>query len=98
MNLAEMQLAVDTWIKTQGHGYWGRFEILARLTEELGEVSAALQRDQGLRPRKTTVDLAGEVASVCVHGDSPGAVAHAHAVRRALEAAGYRVAPFVDVS
>ena len=27
------------------------------------------------------------VASLCVHGDSPGAVAHAHAVRRALEAA-----------
>ena len=38
-----------------------------------------------------------EVASLCVHGDSPGAVAHAHAVRRALEAAGYRLAPFLDV-
>ena len=34
------------------------------------------------------VHLAGEVASLCVHGDAPGAVAHAHAVRRALEAAG----------
>src|SRR5262245_42491326 len=64
MTLQEMQLAVDTWIKTNGHGYWGRFEILARLTEELGEVSAALQRDQGLRPRKTTVDLAGEVGDL----------------------------------
>ena len=27
--------------------------------------------------------------SLCVHGDHPGAVAHAHAVRRALEAAGW---------
>jgi UPF0271 protein len=35
------------------------------------------------------VDLAGRVDSVCVHGDSPGAVATARAVRRALEAAGY---------
>ncbi len=35
------------------------------------------------------VDLAGRVDSVCVHGDSPGAVAAATAVRRALEAAGY---------
>ena len=35
------------------------------------------------------VRLAAGVDSVCVHGDSPGAVAHAHAVRRALEAAGY---------
>ena len=34
------------------------------------------------------------VDSVCVHGDAPGAVAHAIGVRRALEAAGYRLAPF----
>jgi 5-oxoprolinase (ATP-hydrolysing) subunit A len=35
------------------------------------------------------VALAPQVDSVCVHGDSPGAVAAASAVRRALEAAGY---------
>ena len=35
------------------------------------------------------VELAREVDSVCVHGDSPGAVGHARAVRRALEAAGW---------
>jgi UPF0271 protein len=35
------------------------------------------------------VELAAEVASVCVHGDTPGAVAHARAVRDALEGAGY---------
>jgi 5-oxoprolinase (ATP-hydrolysing) subunit A len=40
------------------------------------------------------VRLAPAVASLCVHGDSPGAVAHAHAVRRALEAASYTVAAF----
>ena len=34
------------------------------------------------------VALAARVDSVCVHGDSPGAVATARAVRRALEAAG----------
>ena len=38
------------------------------------------------------VELAGAVDSVCVHGDSPGAVATAIAVRRALEAAGLDVA------
>ena len=37
------------------------------------------------------VELAGEVDSVCVHGDSPGAVATAGAVRRGLEAAGLDV-------
>ena len=41
------------------------------------------------------VELAGGVASLCVHGDSPGAVDHAHAVRRALAAAGYRLRPFL---
>ncbi|WP_232679938.1 5-oxoprolinase subunit PxpA [Nocardioides sp. R-C-SC26] len=35
------------------------------------------------------VELAGRVDSVCVHGDSPGAVAHARACRVALESAGY---------
>jgi 5-oxoprolinase (ATP-hydrolysing) subunit A len=35
------------------------------------------------------VELARTVDSVCVHGDSPGAVGHAHAVRRALEDAGW---------
>jgi UPF0271 protein len=38
------------------------------------------------------VALAARVDSVCVHGDSPGAVATARAVRRALEAAGLAVA------
>ena len=37
------------------------------------------------------VELAREVDSVCVHGDSPGAVATAGAVRRALGAAGLDV-------
>jgi UPF0271 protein len=33
--------------------------------------------------------------SICVHGDSPGAVAMAAAVREALSAAGIGTAPFV---
>lgn len=33
--------------------------------------------------------LAPRVDSVCLHGDHPGAVGHARAVRRALEAAGF---------
>ena len=37
------------------------------------------------------VELAAGVDSVCVHGDTPGAVDHARAVRAALETAGYRL-------
>jgi UPF0271 protein len=40
------------------------------------------------------VRLAGEVASICVHGDSPGAVASARAARTALDAAGVTLAAF----
>ena len=38
--------------------------------------------------------LAEEVQSLCVHGDSEGAVDAARAVRTALEAAGYDVRPW----
>jgi 5-oxoprolinase (ATP-hydrolysing) subunit A len=40
------------------------------------------------RVASRAVELAASVDSVCVHGDSPGAVRTAAAVRRALEAAG----------
>jgi UPF0271 protein len=40
--------------------------------------------------------VATESESVCVHGDTPGAVAIAYAVRAALEAAGVELAPFAD--
>ena len=37
------------------------------------------------------VELAPSVDSLCVHGDTPGAVLHATAVRAALETAGWRI-------
>jgi UPF0271 protein len=40
---------------------------------------------------RRAVELAGRVDSVCVHGDSPAAVAHAKAVRRALTSAGFEL-------
>jgi UPF0271 protein len=39
-------------------------------------------------------DIAVEVDSLCVHGDTPGAVGMAEAVRARLDAAGITVAPF----
>jgi UPF0271 protein len=58
-----------------------------------GESGALLTDDAEVAAQAVT--LAGEVASLCVHGDSPGAVARAHAVRRALEVAGYALEPFL---
>ncbi len=40
------------------------------------------------------VEIAIRADTICVHGDTPGAVAMARAVRAALEAAGLTVAPF----
>ena len=37
--------------------------------------------------------LASQVDSLCLHGDSPGAVEHARAVRHALDTAGWRLGP-----
>lgn len=44
-------------------------------------------------PRRA-LELARSVDSVCIHGDSPGAVGVARAVRRALTEAGYALRPF----
>jgi 5-oxoprolinase (ATP-hydrolysing) subunit A len=40
--------------------------------------------------------LAPRVDSLCLHGDSPGAVRHADAVRTALEDAGWTLRPFIE--
>jgi UPF0271 protein len=61
-----------------------------------GEPGALL--DDSAAISRQAVELAPGVDSLCVHGDAPGAVAHAHAVRRALEAAGYRLEPFVPIA
>jgi UPF0271 protein len=42
-------------------------------------------------------DVRVDAHSICVHGDSPGAVAMAAATRRMLQDAGVAIAPFVSV-
>ncbi|MEO6509650.1 MAG: 5-oxoprolinase subunit PxpA [Nocardioides sp.] len=54
------------------------------------EPGALIEGDEAIAAQ--AVALADRVESVCVHGDSPGAVGAARAVRRALEAAGYVLA------
>ncbi|MGB7924864.1 MAG: MazG nucleotide pyrophosphohydrolase domain-containing protein [Pyrinomonadaceae bacterium] len=64
MNLNELQATADLWIRESAGGYWDKFQILAHLTEELGEVASALQRQEGLSPRWVAVDLSGEVGDL----------------------------------
>lgn len=65
----------------------------------LVDTDAVVRRAVGLAERGELVAVDGTVLtcrarSLCVHGDTPGAVAHARAVRAALESAGVRLAPF----
>jgi UPF0271 protein len=53
---------------------------------------AVLSDEVGIAAR--AVELAVSVESVCLHGDTPGAVAHARAVRQALEGAGWVLRAF----
>lgn len=65
--------------------------------DEIAHRVVGLARDHTL----TAVDgsvLRIDADSICVHGDSPGAVAIAGAVRTALVAAGLPVAPFTSAS
>lgn len=50
--------------------------------------------DDAGRIAANAVRLAALVDSLCVHGDTPGAVAHARACREALEAAGWSLRRF----
>lgn len=42
---------------------------------------------------RQALELAPRMGTICIHGDSPNAVAIARAVRHALEAAGYEIGP-----
>ncbi|WP_372736219.1 LamB/YcsF family protein [Nocardioides sp.] len=88
--LARLAAAAGRRVVAEGfpdRGYAADGRLLPRthpdaLIEEESEVSAA------------AVALAQRVASVCVHGDSQRAVAHARAVRAALEDAGFSLRRF----
>lgn len=86
-----LALATDAGRATYDEGFPDRGYAEGRLLPRdrpgalLGDETAIA--DQAVR-------LAPSVASLCLHGDSPGAVGHAAAVRRALVAAGYDLAPF----
>ena len=75
-----------------------------------GREGAVLQDPETVAARAVRLVVTGEVEgadgspvtvrarSLCVHGDSPGAVSMATAVRAGLEAAGVTLAPFVAIA
>jgi UPF0271 protein len=70
-------------------GYTAAGRLLPR-----DEPGALVHRADEVAANAVALARAGTVRTVCVHGDSPGAVRTAHAVRHALVGAGYEVRPW----
>lgn len=62
-----MQLEVDAWIGQFEEGYWHPLSMLARLSEEVGELAREINHLYGEKPKKTAEDegnLALEMADI----------------------------------
>ena len=67
MTIAEAQRAVDAWIGQFEEGYWPPLSNLARLVEEVGELSRELNHRYGHKPKKPDEpeqDLGLELADI----------------------------------
>ena len=64
--LRSLQKSIDLWIADNG-GYWDELSLLARLTEEVGELAREYNHQFGAKRKKTSeaeADIAGELADV----------------------------------
>lgn len=52
MSLQQIQDAVDAWISQWEEGYWSPLANLARLVEEVGELSREINDQHGEKPKK----------------------------------------------
>lgn len=67
LTLAEVQRRVDLWIGQFEAGYWPPLSMLARLTEEVGELARELNHLYGHKPKKKgepAGDVGLEVADI----------------------------------
>ena len=67
MSFAALQTQVDEWITTHTKGYFSPLQMIARLTEELGELSRAVSYRAGEKkpkPGEEPGDIADELCDV----------------------------------
>jgi len=65
-SLSGLQDSIDAWIKANG-GYWDEMSLLARLTEEVGELAREYNHRFGAKRKKPTEaegSIEGELADV----------------------------------
>ena len=65
--MKDYQKQVDDWVKQYKIGYWKPLEIMARLTEETGELAREINHRFGPKKKKDTEDkkeLEDEIADI----------------------------------
>ncbi|OHA83464.1 MAG: nucleotide pyrophosphohydrolase [Candidatus Yonathbacteria bacterium RIFOXYC1_FULL_52_10] len=66
-SMKDQQKQVDEWVSQYKMGYWQPLEIMARLTEETGELARELNHRFGPKKKKAeedTADLENEAADI----------------------------------
>lgn len=61
MSFAQLQTQVDEWISSHTPGYFQPLQMIARMTEELGELSRAMSHHHGEKKAKPG-EPPGEIA------------------------------------
>ena len=54
MALSDYQKQVDDWVESVGGGYWQPHEMLARATEEMGELARLINHMYGPKKKKSS--------------------------------------------
>ncbi|QDG54376.1 nucleotide pyrophosphohydrolase [Persicimonas caeni] len=67
LSLQQIQDAVDGWISQWEEGYWSPLANLARLVEEVGELSREINDQHGEKPKKSSEEegrIGSELADI----------------------------------
>jgi UPF0271 protein len=88
------RLAAEAGVRVVAEGYADRTYRPDGTLVPRTEPGAVLTESSAVVDQALRLVSAGAVESLCLHGDTPGAVEHAHLVRAALFDAGIAVSPF----
>ena len=89
-----LALAQAAGLKTIAEGFADRAYTPEGRLVPRSEPGAVIHDPADAARRAVELARSGKVRSLCVHGDTPGAVAMARKVRAELEAAGLKITPF----
>ncbi|MDO5534968.1 MAG: 5-oxoprolinase subunit PxpA [Propionibacteriaceae bacterium] len=91
---AFLRLAAQAGLRPVAEGFADRAYTAAGTLVPRAEPGAVLHDPDAVAEQAVRLATGGTIASLCLHGDTPGAVALAHRVRDRLQDAGLTIAPF----